>query len=253
MQRITDISARIQSIQTRIGQPRSSGEFGSVLNATLEGQAERAHEALAHVHEHDHGLATYGVAALDARVFNTRTGVTLGTMISGTSPVGGVISTPQAPRIHHVPDGSVMTAAELQEYMTVNQIEARNGRLESHELTAVSGSWHGNGKLLAPAAEAWELMRAAAAEDGIDLQAIDTYRTWESQERAYRKHLSGEKKANVLPPGTSRHGAGLAIDVTNGSIIGRDDAEWQWMNTNAKSFGWHPISNETWHWEFRGV
>ena len=100
---------------------------------------------------------------------------------------------------------------------------------ESHELVAVTGSWYDNGKLLAPAAEAWELMRVAAAEDGIDLKAIDTYRTWESQNRAHQKFLSGEKKANVLPPGTSRHGAGLAVDITNGAIIGRDDAEWHWL------------------------
>ncbi len=254
MQGIANIQARIQSIQARIGEPRDSGQFGSVLKAKMSGSDDHA----AHGHDHDHlhgdeAALALNSAALDARALNARAGITLGTMISGTGPISGVTGPATPPRIHHVPDGTIATRAELAEYMEANRIEARNGRLESHELVEVTGSWYNNGKLLAPAAEAWELMRAAAAEDGIDLKAIDTYRSWESQNRAYQKFLSGEKKANVLPPGTSRHGAGLAIDITNGSIIGRDDAEWHWLQANAKSFGWHPISNETWHWEFRGV
>ena len=96
-------------------------------------------------------------------------------------------------------------------------------------------------------------MRAAAAADGIDLQATDFYRSWESQNNAYEKHLRGEKHANVLPPGTSEHGVGLAVDITNGHIIGRNDPEYAWMRANGAAFGWYPISNETWHWEFRGI
>jgi LAS superfamily LD-carboxypeptidase LdcB len=75
-------------------------------------------------------------------------------------------------------------------------------------------------------------MRAAAAADGIDLQATDLYRSWESQDNAYQKHLRGEKAANVLPPGTSEHGLGLAVDITNGHIIGHDDPEHAWMRAN---------------------
>lgn len=151
------------------------------------------------------------------------------------------------------PVDGVMTARQLQMYLFEHQVEQRNGRLASTDLVPVSGTWHGRGSLLPPAAVAWEMMRDAAAVDGVELTAIDTYRTWESQDRAHRQHLTGVKKANVLPAGTSEHGNGLAVDITNGSIIDRSDPEWRWLDANAARFGWHPISNEAWHWEFRGV
>lgn len=150
--------------------------------------------------------------------------------------------------------GTAVPTAELQRFLEVNGVESRNGRLQgSGLLVETSGSWYGNGKLLAPAATAWEKMRAAAATDGVDLRTIDTYRTYESQARAYQDHLSGKKKANVLPPGTSEHGNGLAIDVTNGALVGPGDVEWEWLNAHAREYGWYPISNESWHWEFRGT
>jgi D-alanyl-D-alanine carboxypeptidase len=96
-------------------------------------------------------------------------------------------------------------------------------------------------------------MRAAAAADGIDLKAIDTYRSYELQEGAYRAHLRGEKAANVLPPGESEHGNGLAVDGTNSHLVGVGDREYTWLRTNAAQYGCYPISNESWHWEFRGV
>ncbi len=148
----------------------------------------------------------------------------------------------------------VMTASELTQYLAAEGIRERNGRLGGEGiLVEVSGGWVGQPLLLPPAAEAWEQMRAAAAADGIDLRVTDAYRSWESQNRAYQAYLSGEKRANVLPPGRSEHGVGLAVDVTNGQIIGRSSPEWQWLDRNAWRFGWYPISNETWHWEFRGL
>ena len=251
MQRINQITSRIQAIQAKIENPPIDGGFRALLNA----QISRSHDKHAdrdHAADHTHDV-TAPVAMMDARTFAARPSVTLGSMVGGgiapIAPTYGI----NVGRIHHIPDGAIATRAELTEYMRVNRIEERNGKLEPYELTSISGSWYDNGRLLPPAAEAWELMRAAATEDGIDLKAIDTYRTWESQDRAHKEHLAGHKHANVLPPGTSRHGAGLAVDITNGSIIDRADPEWAWMDANARQFGWHPISNETWHWEFRGV
>ena len=151
------------------------------------------------------------------------------------------------------PSGSVFSAVELADYLAVHNVTERNGRLQPGELVEISGAWTGSGSLLPPAAQAWEEMRAAATADGIDLQAIDTYRSWESQGRAYQAHLRGDKAANVLPPGTSEHGNGLAVDVTNGHIVGVGDPEYTWLRNNAVRYGWYPISNESWHWEFRGT
>ena len=152
-------------------------------------------------------------------------------------------------------DGGIVTRGGLKEFLRLHDVAARNGRLEgSGLLVEVGGGWQDRpGRLLAPAAHAWEQMRAAAAADGVQLQAVDFYRSWEVQSRAYQAYLSGEKAAHVLPPGTSEHGNGLAIDLTNGSLIGPGDPEWHWMQANGPRFGWYPISNESWHWEFRGV
>lgn len=173
--------------------------------------------------------------------------------IERTSPARDAVShTLHAHHTGHSGGGKVLTP-QLEYFLSTHGIRGRNGRLvDSGLLVPVSGSWHGNGKLLAPAAEAWEEMRARAAADGVDLRAIDTYRSYDVQASAYQDHLSGKKKANVLPPGRSEHGNGLAVDVTNGALVGPGDVEWEWLNANAARFGWHPISNESWHWEFRG-
>ncbi len=167
---------------------------------------------------------------------------TLSPLVFGAS-VAGLGPAPQG----------LVTAAELDAYLRAHDVRARNGRLAPTELVEVSGGWSGRPLLLAPAADAWEQMRRAAAADGIDLRVVDAYRSWESQDRAYQAHLAGVKRANVLPPGRSEHGNGLAVDVTNGHIVGRSDPEWRWLDANAWRFGWYPISNESWHWEFRGL
>ncbi len=151
------------------------------------------------------------------------------------------------------PATGVVTSQALQEYLIVNGIEERNGQMSTSGLTSVSGAWNRTGYLLPPAASSWEAMRQAATTDGINIQAIDTYRSWESQNNAYQAHLRGDKVANVLPSGESEHGNGLAVDLTNGHLVGIGDADYTWMRTNGARYGWYPISNESWHWEFRGA
>jgi LAS superfamily LD-carboxypeptidase LdcB len=147
-----------------------------------------------------------------------------------------------------------MSSQDLQAYLGANRVEERNGHLAASELEQVSGGWKDRTyALLPPAASAYEKMRAAAAADGVDLRVIDAYRSYESQAAAYSDYLAGRKKEVVAPPGTSQHGNGLAVDITNGGTIDKSDPEWQWLDQNAARFGWYPISIEAWHWEFRGV
>ena len=96
-------------------------------------------------------------------------------------------------------------------------------------------------------------MRSAAQADGVDLRFVDSYRNWDVQNAARQRYLSGEKAESVLPAGSSQHGLGLAVDLTDGGLIGPGDPEWRWMQTNGASYGWFPISNESWHWEYRGT
>lgn len=241
MSGINEIQSRVQAIQTRVSSPPIAGRFSAIFEAQLA--AANAQSAPSPSADGT-GTGEFAVAPLGSMP-TTQPGeqlVTLGMMLGlSTSPATVA------------PSGSVFSDAELADYLAVHNIVERNGRLQPGELTEISGTWTGSGSLLPPAAQAWEEMRAAAAADGIDLMAIDTYRSWESQDRAYQAHLRGDKVANVLPPGRSEHGNGLAIDVTNGHIVGVGDPEYTWLRNNAVRYGWYPISNESWHWEFRGT
>lgn len=243
MSGINEIQSRVQSIQTRITSPPAMGQFNAIFAAQMAAANASAGSQTETIAAPAEGFTVEPLASesSSAPVYGGGA-VTLGVMLGLTGPNTAVARS-----------DTVITAAALDEYLEIRDIEARNGRLDLSELTAVSGSWDGDGYLLPPAAAAWEEMRIAAAADGIDLQAVDLYRTWESQNGAYQAHLRGDKVANVLPPGTSQHGVGLAVDVTNGSIIGVGDPEHAWLRDNAARFGWYPISNESWHWEFRGV
>ncbi len=247
MSGISEIQARIHAIQHRAQPPALPGRFQTVLNAQFAevpkasspGDVSSA-EAL------DPGqfvVTPQGQAStIGGLDMSAAQGMTLGMML-------GITGTPTiAPR-----SATVVRSADLTEYLQINGIEYRNGHLGSADLVEVSGGWTGSARLLPPAAAAWEEMRAAAATDGIDLRAIDSYRSWDVQEGAYHAHLRGEKTANVLPPGQSEHGNGLAVDVTNGHLVGVGDREYTWLRTNGAQYGWYPISNESWHWEFRGV
>lgn len=242
MSGIAEIQSRIHSIQNRVESPPAAGNFNAVFAAqmaTLESsQASPTGEPTPSA-SGEYVVEPVGTQQSTPAMGSTP--VTLGVMLG----IAGAQTL--APR-----STSAVWSADLTQYLLTHNIEARNGRLDRSELTEVSGTWNGSGYLLPPAAVAWEEMRSAAAADGIDLVAIDTYRSWEVQDGAYQAHLRGEKTANVLPPGESEHGNGLAVDITNGSLIGVGDPEYQWLRANAARFGWYPISNESWHWEYRG-
>lgn len=238
MSGITEIQSRIQSIENRVANPPISGRFSAMFKTELAAAAARTGSAATPAGD---GEYVVGPQATRSTPLGS-TPVTLGMMLGIT---GGAIFAPRST--------TTLRSDQLAEYLAAHSVESRNGRLSTAELTPVSGAWKGSAYLLPPAAKAWEEMRAAAAADGLDIRAIDTYRSWDVQDAAHKAHLRGEKKANVLPPGESEHGNGLAVDVTNGHLVGVGDAEYTWLRTNGARYGWYPISNESWHWEFRGT
>jgi len=243
MNGIDEIQSRVQSIQARVTSPPVSGQFGAIFQAQLAVANAQVAQQLPEVAApaEEFAMTPQGIESTTAPRLGSSV-VTLGVMLGMTS---GPTFAPSS--------ATVVGSPALREYLAAGNIEARNGRLSPAELAPVSGAWNGTGYLLPPAAAAWEEMRQAAAAEGINLQAIDTYRSWESQNNAYQAHLRGEKAANVLPPGRSQHGNGLAVDLTNGHLVGVGDAEYAWMRTHGAQYGWYPISNESWHWEFRGT
>jgi len=97
----------------------------------------------------------------------------------------------------------------------------------------------------APAAQAYQQLRAAAARDGVTIKATDSYRPYEQQvDLAQRKGLYSQGGL-AAKPGTSEHGWGLSLDLDlNTKAL-------TWMRTHAKDYGFDEnVPRESWHWTF---
>lgn len=91
----------------------------------------------------------------------------------------------------------------------------------------------------------------AAAQDGVKLTAISSFRTMSHQEA-----LCPCDGVHVAQPGYSNHQMGLAIDFggglpsTPGPVPGNQF--WDWLSKNAGSFGYKNYDMEAWHWSPTG-
>lgn len=120
-------------------------------------------------------------------------------------------------------------------------------------------------------------MYKAAYEDGIHLVPISGYRSVERQKNnferkintymndGYNKVEATQKAATIiLPPGTSEHNAGLAMDICSLEQSFENTEEFRWLCENAADYGFilrYPedkqdvtkIIYEPWHWRYVGV
>ena len=120
-------------------------------------------------------------------------------------------------------------------------------------------------------------MYKAAYADGIHLIPISGYRSVERQKNnferkintyidaGYSKVEATQKAATIiLPPGTSEHNAGLAMDICSLEQNFEDTKEFKWLCENAADYGFilrYPedkqdvtkIIYEPWHWRYVGV
>ncbi|MBR2869076.1 MAG: M15 family metallopeptidase [Clostridia bacterium] len=120
-------------------------------------------------------------------------------------------------------------------------------------------------------------MYEAAYKDGIHLAPISGYRSVDRQKRnfenkidyymdkGYSKVEATQKAATIiLPPGTSEHNAGLAMDICSLEQNFEDTKEFRWLCENAADYGFilrYPedkqditkIIYEPWHWRYVGV
>ncbi len=123
----------------------------------------------------------------------------------------------------------------------------------------------------------YDEMYKAAYEDGIHLVPISGYRSVERQTRNFERKINyyiGEgydkveatqKAATIiLPPGTSEHNAGLAMDICSLEESFENTDEFRWLCENAADYGFilrYPedkqhitkIIYEPWHWRYVGV
>lgn len=120
-----------------------------------------------------------------------------------------------------------------------------NGRLKASELSPV-----GNGMyLLTATANAWARMSAACkAATGVTMRITPpygAYRDWAAQQYMV-DHPQGPVR--IAPPGSSTHGDGRAVDVSNFSLV------LGWLTAHAREFGFaRQFAAEPWHWKHDGT
>ena len=119
-------------------------------------------------------------------------------------------------------------------------------------------------------ASAWRRMRAAAARQGIALDAISGYRSHAYQLGIFlRKRARGIALADILAvnaaPGYSEHHSGRALDIGTPAEPPAEEsfeatAAFAWLTGHAAGFGFamsyprgnpHGIVHEPWHWCLR--
>ncbi len=120
-------------------------------------------------------------------------------------------------------------------------------------------------------------MYLAAKKDGVTLTTVSGYRSVSRQKNNFENKIDtylnqGYSKAEatrlaakiILPPGTSEHNAGLAMDICSLDVDFEDTREFNWLKENAADYGFilrYPedkqditkITYEPWHWRYVGV
>lgn len=125
------------------------------------------------------------------------------------------------------------------------------------------------------AVDSLNAMCAAAAKDGIKLLVISPYRSVQKQSQLFAQEVAkysglskeeAEAKAaqSVLPPGTSEHNLGLAVDFDSLSASYENSANFRWLSRHAADYGFilrYPknktqitgVTYEPWHYRYVGV
>jgi len=127
-------------------------------------------------------------------------------------------------------------------------------------------------RLIPPAREAWQKMKAAAAQQGVVIHLISAFRGYEYQYQLIRRKLAaGDDLAKILTvnaaPGFSEHHTGRAVDIGTIDCPAletefENTPAFAWLRDNAEQHGFsmtYPrnnrfgISYEPWHWCFQEV
>ncbi len=120
-------------------------------------------------------------------------------------------------------------------------------------------------------------MYLAAKKDGITLTTVSGYRSYSLQKNNFENKIStymnqgmGRTQATqkaaeiILPPGTSEHNFGVAMDICSLEQSFENTKEFKWLCENAENYGFilrytkekqsiTKIIYEPWHWRFVGV
>lgn len=194
------------------------------------------------------------------------------TTTEGTTPETTEKST-QAVASNGLPEPEIITIGENWERTLINS----NYRISENytpDLVYVCGSGERLDKKVAPH---YEKMYEAAKADGVTLTPCSGYRSYETQERNYNNKVSfyesqgySNKDAQVkaatiiMPPGSSEHNLGYAMDIVCVDEWFEDTEEFKWLTEHAAEYGFimrYPkdkqditkVIYEPWHWRYVGV
>jgi D-alanyl-D-alanine carboxypeptidase len=120
------------------------------------------------------------------------------------------------------------------------------------------------------AAAAWRELRDVANQDGLKLEIVSAFRSFDRQVEIIRRKLGEGISIEAIlsvcaPPGFSEHHTGCAVDVTTPGCeplaeAFEHTAAFGWLQANARRFGFflsYPRGNacgysfEPWHWCYR--
>jgi len=123
----------------------------------------------------------------------------------------------------------------------------------------------------------FKAMYQAAQNDGITLTPVSGYRSYATQKRNFENKIqtymnNGDSKVAatqkastiILPPGTSEHNVGIAMDIISLEQNFENTKAFAWLQANAADYGFilrYPkdkqsvtkIIYEPWHWRYVGV
>ncbi len=169
---------------------------------------------------------------------------------------------------------TIITIDEEKWYLTLVNSSYRIPDSYEPDLVYVCGSGE---RLDRKVAEHYEEMYNAALKDGVTLTPCSGYRSYELQERNYNNKISffesqgysyEEAKVKaatiIMPPGSSEHNLGYAMDIVCVDEWFEDTEEFQWLTENAADYGFimrYPkdkqditkVIYEPWHWRYVGV
>jgi D-alanyl-D-alanine carboxypeptidase len=175
---------------------------------------------------------------------------------------------PVSPPTSVDPDACLVAARELGVPRDYGKMRSLKRVREPARLKFIGDDIHARPQWLAPrAAGAWERLRSAAGNDGVQLQVVSAFRSIEYQLGILRRKLErGQSIEQILAvsaaPGYSEHHSGRALDLTTPGFVPLEEEfershAFAWLCTNAQRYNFHlsfprgnahGIAYEPWHW-----
>lgn len=178
------------------------------------------------------------------------------------------IAPPRRCRSQAERDALLARARELGVPADYGRVRGLSLQREPATLVLIGPDVYGRAQWLQPpAARALAAMRAAAAQDGVELQVVSAFRSIEYQLGIIQRKVErGEYMRNILrvsaAPGYSEHHSGRCVDLTTPGYVTLDEVfqyslAFVWLSERAPEFGFtlsypednpHGIAYEPWHW-----